>query len=103
MDKKKVAFRVDSSFEIGSGHVMRCLALAEPLREQGAKIFFLCKDFEGNFNSHVEKKGFKLHVLNYPGDFNLTEDAGESASVLRGEGGVEWLVADSYEIGRAHV
>jgi len=94
----KIVFRVDSSFEIGSGHVMRCLALAEALREQGVKLFFLCKDFEGNFNSHIEKKGFKLHVLNYQGDFNMAEDAEKTVSVLRAEGGVEWLVADSYAI-----
>lgn len=98
MNKKKVAFRVDSSFEIGSGHVMRCLALAEALREQGAELFFLCKEHEGNFNSQIEKKGFKLHILNYPGDFNTIEDAEKTVSVLRAEGGVEWLVADSYEI-----
>ncbi len=94
----KAAFRVDSSFEIGSGHVMRCLALAEALREQGAESFFLCKNLEGNFNSQIEKKGFPLHILNYPGDFNLTEDAEKTVSILRAEGGVEWLVADSYAI-----
>ena len=97
-EKLKAAFRVDSSFEIGSGHLMRCLALAEALRERGVKSFFICKDFEGNFNDQVEKNGFKLHTLNYQGDFNLTEDAEKTESVLRGEGSVEWLVADSYAI-----
>ena len=44
----KVAFRADASIEIGTGHVMRCLTLADRLRERGATTHFLCRPLDGH-------------------------------------------------------
>ncbi len=40
----KVAFRVDASPEIGTGHVRRCLSLAAPLIAAGASVTFVVRD-----------------------------------------------------------
>lgn len=37
----RIGLRADASPEIGGGHVMRCLALFEELRRQGAEVFLL--------------------------------------------------------------
>lgn len=36
----KVAFRADACLQMGSGHVMRCLTLADALKAQGADCHF---------------------------------------------------------------
>lgn len=59
----KIAFRTDSSLEIGTGHVMRCLTLAEALKAKGANCEFLCRDLEGSLINLIRVKGFVVHVL----------------------------------------
>ena len=58
-----VCFRVDASIDIGSGHVMRCLTLAEALKEQGAACFFICRAHSGHFIDYIRGKGFTVFPL----------------------------------------
>jgi hypothetical protein len=44
----RVVIRADASIEMGSGHVMRCLTLADALRERGADVHFICRDLPGH-------------------------------------------------------
>ena len=38
----KVVFRVDASLQMGTGHVMRCLTLANELKQKNHEIVFIC-------------------------------------------------------------
>jgi len=38
----QVVFRADASVHIGSGHIIRCLCLADALAQHGAQIRFDC-------------------------------------------------------------
>lgn len=60
----KIAFRVDASVHIGSGHVMRCLTLAKALRDVGANCRFVCRDHPGNMIGYIRNQGF--HVAELP-------------------------------------
>jgi len=59
----KVVIRADASLQIGTGHVMRCLTLAEALKEKGAQAEFICREHEGNLIDFIQGKGFKVHTL----------------------------------------
>lgn len=59
----RVAFRVDASLSIGSGHVMRCLTLAGALRKEGADCYFLCREHAGHLNELIAAQGFPIEVL----------------------------------------
>ena len=58
-----VVFRVDASIEMGSGHVMRCLTLADALRKNGVTCHFICREHQGNLLSLINDKGFVTHAL----------------------------------------
>lgn len=63
LEGQVVAFRADASLEIGSGHVMRCLTLADALYEQGAQCHFLCREHPGHLCELIEGRGYKVHRL----------------------------------------
>jgi UDP-2,4-diacetamido-2,4,6-trideoxy-beta-L-altropyranose hydrolase len=58
-----VVFRVDASIEIGTGHVVRCLTLADALKDIGISSHFICRDYEGNLAKLIKEKGHKYVLL----------------------------------------
>lgn len=110
---KKVVFRVDSSTQIGSGHLMRCLTLAAQMKKQhGTEIHFICRDLEGNLTSLVEQEGHILHVLpraSVEGGLTgyaawlavpMMVDAEETREILKRIAPAERLVVDHYGLDR---
>jgi UDP-2,4-diacetamido-2,4,6-trideoxy-beta-L-altropyranose hydrolase len=59
---KNFIFRVDASTEIGTGHVYRCLTLANYLKCQGFNCEFVCRNLEGNLAAEVADRGFKVRL-----------------------------------------
>lgn len=64
----KIIIRTDSSYKIGTGHVVRTVTLAEKLQERGAKLEFICLDEPGNMIGYIEKKSFKVHTISNKND-----------------------------------
>jgi UDP-2,4-diacetamido-2,4,6-trideoxy-beta-L-altropyranose hydrolase len=63
----KILFRVDSSSIIGTGHKMRCLTLANALRERGVECLFVCRNHKGNSIQRISDADFEVKVLNFDG------------------------------------
>lgn len=60
-----VAFiRADSSINIGSGHIYRCLVLARALARKGIQTKFISKNLSGNFNDVVRSNSIEVIELN---------------------------------------
>lgn len=107
----KVAFRVDASLEMGTGHVMRCMTLANALLERGAQCHFLCREHPGHLMDLISKRGHEVHPLplsKQPDSdsglahaqwlgANWDEDARDSAEILEALN-PHWLVVDHYAL-----
>jgi len=112
--KMRVCIRTDASAIIGSGHVMRCIALAERLRTQGADVKFVCREFPGDYVGKLQEKGFAVERLSskserLPRDdgryarwlgVDWETDAQETRTLLESSSPVDWLVVDHYAIDR---
>ena len=59
----KVAFRTDASLQMGSGHVMRCLTLADALKAQGADCHFINREHPGHLLEVIRQRGYKVNSL----------------------------------------
>lgn len=57
------AFRVDASSRIGTGHVMRCITLANELREYGAECHFICRAHSGHMIEKIKMEGHQTVLL----------------------------------------
>jgi len=114
----KIAFRVDASLEIGTGHVMRCLTLADALRERGAaSCTFVCRPHQGHLLALVTQRGhlaLALPELQEGTQFNRngvahshwlgtdwatdTQDTQQALSAHTDGQPMDWLVVDHYAL-----
>jgi UDP-2,4-diacetamido-2,4,6-trideoxy-beta-L-altropyranose hydrolase len=113
---EKIAFRVDASIEIGTGHVMRCLVLADVLRGGNVQCIFICRPHIGNLISVIKQRGYQVFALpalkdvtrvpnshTAPNSWLGTDwvtDADETQHLLTSIGYefVDWLLVDHYAL-----
>eukprot|EP00033_Pygsuia_biforma_P002309 GCRY01002557.1.p1 GENE.GCRY01002557.1~~GCRY01002557.1.p1 ORF type:complete len:470 (-),score=66.61 GCRY01002557.1:58-1467(-) len=67
--KKYLFIRVDSGKTVGTGHIMRTLALARALKKHYV-VTFLCANLEGNGGALIKKEGFELSYLSLSTNHN---------------------------------
>ncbi len=60
--KKRVYIRADMNPQIATGHIRRCLAISDAVRELGGEAVFLTADF--NAKRLLEEHGLRYYVLN---------------------------------------
>ncbi|MCI9333022.1 MAG: UDP-2,4-diacetamido-2,4,6-trideoxy-beta-L-altropyranose hydrolase [Oscillibacter sp.] len=56
-----VFFRVDGNFQIGTGHIMRCLSLADAFQEEGVRSVFVMA--EAYMRPLIQERGHECRVL----------------------------------------
>lgn len=81
-----VVFRADASIDVGSGHVMRCLVLADELVRRGATCTFICREHPGHLGALIRERGHALHLLPF--------SASDIGHHIHGTAHASWLGAD---------
>lgn len=106
----KFVVRTDSSSLIGSGHVQRCLTLAQKLRETGHHVVFICRELPGNLIQDVRAAGLKVLTLPFRNQEMVPEseqwlgatsqqDALQTLHLLEKERLCpDWLIVDHYSL-----
>lgn len=114
-----IAFRTDANAQIGTGHLMRCLALADALAARGAKCLFLSRGTGlGVLAALITKSGHSLMMMpdafvsaQAGNDNHVPElvhahwlpdgyqaDASASLAALADHSRPEWIVIDHYAL-----
>jgi UDP-2,4-diacetamido-2,4,6-trideoxy-beta-L-altropyranose hydrolase len=94
---------------------MRCLTLADVLKQKGAEVSFICREHAGNLISFIQEKGFNVHALakvSRPADFQKNdtklfhaewlgtsqEQDAQACQPLLEKIKPDWLVVDHYAL-----
>lgn len=111
-----IVFRCDASLQIGTGHVMRCLTLANALNQKGHKCTFICKAHAGHLIEKIRQSGHQAYALavDIASDKQIDESTyrldhshwlGSSQAIdatqcqqLLSHHTVDWLIVDHYAL-----
>ncbi len=111
----KIVFRADASAIIGTGHVMRCIALAQGVERAGGKAIFISRELPGHFCDGISAYGFTVFRLpaNIAGTrqddsegpphaawlgTSWQQDAAQTQAAMALLAPVDWLVVDHYAL-----
>lgn len=111
----RAVFRVDSSQQIGSGHLVRCITLAANLKTKGISIHFICRDLPGHLTQIVTNQGYEYTLLPNPVSALMPNqkngpaqadwlgvswevDAEEVTQIIRNSIDADWLIVDHYAL-----
>ncbi|MGQ9908288.1 MAG: UDP-2,4-diacetamido-2,4,6-trideoxy-beta-L-altropyranose hydrolase [Candidatus Flexifilum sp.] len=94
-----LVIRADASPQIGSGHVMRCLALAQAWRDRGGQVTFICAQLGEALHTRLNTEGMAVQIIDAP--IASADDARWTRQLVDALDPA-WLVLDGYQFDRAY-
>jgi UDP-2,4-diacetamido-2,4,6-trideoxy-beta-L-altropyranose hydrolase len=110
---RRVVIRVDASVEMGMGHLMRCMSIANALKDDGTEVFFLLRSHAVALVGLIEANGHKVRLLPDPPHCNADaadtgharwlpttwqQDAEQTLEAIGEIGTSDWLIVDHYAL-----
>ena len=96
MSDQTIIIRADATETIGTGHVMRCIALAQELRRRCSDIHFVMSPAPSTVISRLEKEGFTWEIIH--GETGTHRDADMTCAIAR-RLSASWIILDGYKFG----
>jgi UDP-2,4-diacetamido-2,4,6-trideoxy-beta-L-altropyranose hydrolase len=79
---------------MGTGHVMRCLALAQAWQDEGGEVVFASAEITKAIEDRLREENVKLIVL--PVAAGSAKDVDQTSTAAK-ECGAQWIVVDGYQ------
>ncbi len=100
----RLVIRADANGVMGTGHVMRCLALAEEWRDRGGQVVFVGRIEPEALRRRIESEGVGLVDLAgyYPDPADLLAMHRLAGEQLGRQASLGWLVLDGYHFDAAY-
>lgn len=97
--------RADANVTSGTGHVMRCLALAEAWRRRGGGVHFVTCQPAPTLCQRIESAGAQVIALDapYPSQNDAELTLSTLAQLARRHETLPWLVVDGYHFDAAYL
>lgn len=89
-----LVLRVDVSTQIGTGHLMRCLAIAQAWQDAGGEAIFVMTTEAPNIKARLESESMKVVKLLV--ESGSIQDATETVSIAYKLDAI-WIVVDGYQ------
>ena len=104
MVKYTIFVRVDSGYDIGFGHAIRCLSLAQTLKKMNFEICFISKKERGNISKLFVDKGFTVYYIQNSYSKSkkndiIKNDVNQTVKIItKHKAKSSWIIVDHYDL-----
>lgn len=91
----RIIFRLDATKQIGIGHMMRCMALAEEFLKRGCKCYFFSDITSNKLLYQLKKRKIIVHKIN-----KIIRQDKELKNLISfsKKKEIDWIISDNYEM-----
>ena len=90
----RLLIRADAGPRIGTGHLMRCMAIAQAWKGLGGQVAFACGTLPGTLENRLHQEGFLHYTMaNSAGDGTDAREVSEIATAFS----PDWMILDGYQ------